>query len=404
MNFSAKQKEILQHGLNEDVFCASYGAIRSGKTYASALAFLIYTQSRAPKGARHLVAGRNLRTMKREIIPTLETFCDAAGTPHHYEYVDNTFHAGGHEYLLTAANDAKAEARIRGLTIHSILLDEATLVPQDFFEAMVGRMTYGESKGWLTFNPGHPYHWLKTDWIDTDGIERCVHCVMADNPSLPAKVIARNESLFDGVFKRRMIDGVWAAAEGAIYPSWQECRTPREADVRWRDIGLDYGISTVTAFVQLATLHNGQQVIDKCWSYDGRKSNPLTDGQIADALQAFAGDRVRTVYIDPSAASLHKELLRIKGRRFRVQFGRNEVIPGIRTCMNLLERGELKICDHPSTMGLRREMAEYSWEIGKEDRPVKANDHLCDALRYVAFSLNWLRRSAGGKIALPEGL
>ena len=92
------------------------------------------------------------------------------------------------------------------------------------------------------------------------------------------------------------------------------------------------------------------------------------------------------------------ELRRLKGRRFRVAYGCNEVIPGIRVTMNLLEQGHLKIADHPSTtMGLRREMAEYSWAV-----PVKTNDHRCDAMRYVCYSLNWLRRLQGKPVILSR--
>ena len=71
-------------------------------------------------------------------------------------------------------------------------------------------------------------------------------------------------------------------------------------EVRWRDIGLNYGIATVTAFVHLATLHNGQRVIEKIWAYAGSKHQQMTDSQIGNARQAFAGERVRTVYLDPS--------------------------------------------------------------------------------------------------------
>ncbi|CAM5367252.1 PBSX family phage terminase large subunit [Streptomyces californicus] len=62
----------------------------------------------------------------------------------------------------------------------------------------------------------------------------------------------------------------------------------------------------------------------------------------------------------------------------------NAVLDGIRTISSLLGTGDLLI--HESATGLVEELPGYSWddtaaEAG-EDKPIKENDHSCDALRY----------------------
>jgi phage terminase large subunit len=86
--------------------------------------------------------------------------------------------------------------------------------------------------------------------------------------------------------------------------------------------------------------------------------------------------------VDPSASSYIEQLHRdgVTG----VTAADNSVLDGIRTVSSLFSTGDLLV--HESARGLIDELPGYSWDDAAaekgEDKPIKENDHSCDALRY----------------------
>ena len=128
--------------------------------------------------------------------------------------------------------------------------------------------------------------------------------------------------------------------------------------------------------------------IEKEYYYDSSKTNrQKTDTEYAEDLKKFIdGIPVRAIYIDPSAASFKLECQR-NGIR-NILDAENEVLDGIRFVATLLNNGTLKITRCCKT--LIQEMSSYVWDskaknLG-EDKPLKKNDHLQDALRYLCYT------------------
>src|SRR5690625_6619890 len=73
--------------------------------------------------------------------------------------------------------------------------------------------------------------------------------------------------------------------------------------------------------------------------------------------------------------------------------GNNSIETGILRVNSYIERGKLKI--YHTCVNIVREHLEYKFpelDIDKEsknldERPIKANDHICDALRYLSMAL-----------------
>jgi hypothetical protein len=100
-----------------------------------------------------------------------------------------------------------------------------------------------------------------------------------------------------------------------------------------------------------------------------------------------------TVIIDPSAASFIA-LLRRKSGRYRVRPADNAVDDGIRETATALQTGRIKIGE--ALDNWQDEASGYVWdESAGEDRPVKVNDHLMDAMRYFVKTM---------RIATPKGV
>ena len=198
--------------------------------------------------------------------------------------------------------------------------------------------------------------------------------------------------MFTGVFYQRFVLGQWANAEGVIYRNFiVRDEKYQESDILYTDVGVDYGIKSTTAFIMVDYLKNGQQVIRKCYRYDGtvRESSVKTDEQLCEDFFTFiSGTKIRYVHVDPSAASFIQTLKIHPGRYFRVMDADNDVLNGIRVTMNMFESGKLIIAPDNSNEYILDEISGYTWDDVEVDRPTKIDDHFCDALRYVTYGNN----------------
>ena len=160
MTLTEKQRHLAAWGTRDGLIALSEGSVRSGKTFSAVIGFVAYTMAlREPY--KHLVLGRKLRVMESEILPTMRRLIDGFGGRSAYTRKDGILRAGNQEYHFVAGNDNKASDRLTGLTCHSALIDEATLIPQGFWEIGLTRLMFPGSKVWATCNPSGPRHWLK---------------------------------------------------------------------------------------------------------------------------------------------------------------------------------------------------------------------------------------------------
>ena len=201
-----------------DGFLSVYeGAIRSGKSHAATLAFLLETQQEHQRGRKHIVAGRNLLVMNRELMRSFEQHARDIGAAYTYSRADANMTVDGVEYFVVAGHDANSYKRVRSMTAGCALVDEGTLVPEDFFEEVLGRLSYDESKCLVTCNPKGKRHWLKANYIDKGMVDHRYRFSLHDNPTLGSKAKSRYHSIFSGVFHGRNILGEWQDAEGLIF-------------------------------------------------------------------------------------------------------------------------------------------------------------------------------------------
>ena len=92
-----------------------------------------------------------------------------------------------------------------------MLLDEATLVPESFFEMAISRLTFPSSKAFMSCNCDGPNHFLKKKYIDQNKLDEVVNFSLNDEShALDKKTRTRLEGMFSGVFKKRKIDNEWA--------------------------------------------------------------------------------------------------------------------------------------------------------------------------------------------------
>ncbi len=273
---------------------------------------------------------------------------------------------------------------------------------------LLTRLSLPGAKLFATMNPEGPYHWMKTDYIDkAKEIGAAVwHFILEDNNALDKEYVESLKREFSGLWFQRYILGLWVLAEGVVYPMWNEAKHVRPTpagDLTPVIVSVDYGTTNPSVFLQMARhTPTGRIHVCKEMYHDSVVSGQLTDGQLADKMEAFLPKEYLYVVVDPSATSFIVEL---KSRGIRVKEADNSVIDGIQAVCGLLHTDMLGV--DPSCQNLKREMGAYIWDSKAqnrgEDKPVKAHDHTQDSLRYGVMDLRQLNRkevsSPGGKQA-----
>jgi PBSX family phage terminase large subunit len=387
------------------------GAIRSGKTIASLVAFLI-ALSVAPSTGLVIIAGRSLQTIERNLIDPLqdEALFGVFSKYVHHTRGSTTAVILGRTVHLVGAADARAEGRLRGASVCLAVADEITLLPEAFFKQLLGRLSVPGARLIGTTNPDSSGHWLKRDFIDRAdelGIGHW-HFTLNDNPSLTvAYTDAIKAEYGEGtLFFKRFIEGLWIAAEGAVFDMWSEERHVVDALPKihkWVALGVDYGTANPFHATLVGLGADRRLYVASEWRYDGRhQRRQLTDAEYSQRLRAWLTDvpgigpvRPQFVTVDPSAASFVTQLRRDK---LTPTPANNAVLDGIRTMSTLLVAGKLLV--HSSCKGLIAEMPGYAWDDKAaekgEDKPIKVADHGIDSARYALFTTRalWQRHLA----------
>jgi len=395
--------------------CVWEGAVRSSKTIAQILRFLIAVP-KARQG-RIVILGRTRESIYRNIFEPMmdpELFGDVT------RHVKATLGAPtvkilGRVVHVIGANDKQAEDKIRGMTVALCLVDEITVIPEGAFKMMLSRLTAPGAMLLGSTNPDSPGHWLKRDYLDRlDELPnwRTWHFVLDDNIALPEQVKANLRANYTGLWYRRFINGEWVAAEGAIYDmfdpkvgggnviAWEDLPEMRELIA----VGIDYGTTNPTSAMLLgisAEHDRGRPTprlffIDE-WRYDSKAAQQkLTDAQLSRQLVAWLGENhlpastrarltPRFTILDPSAASLRVQMQQDGTMTTQAE---NEVLYGIRTVASLLAEKKLLITDR--CKGFIQEAPGYAWNpeatLKGEEKPLKVADHSLDAARYALIT------------------
>lgn len=384
------------------------GSVRSSKTISSLIAWLKFVRE-APPG-NLLMIGKTERTLKRNIIDPLTEMLG----PARCRLVQGSGELWllGRRVYLAGANDERSQERIRGLTLAGAYVDEISTIPQSFWSMLLSRLSVEGARLFGTSNPDSPAHWLKAEFLDRaavwlghdgvtdysdDGMDLARFSFrLADNPHLPAAYVASLSQEFVGLWRKRFIDGLWVAAEGAVYDMFDPER--HVVDVvpvvkRFVACSVDYGtVNPLHALLIGIGVDRRLYVVSE-WRWDSRaRLRQLTDAEYSAKLREwlasvrYPGSQLYGVtperfIVDPSAASFIRQL---HNDHMTVMGADNSVLDGIRLTASLFGSGRLLVSR--SCKALIGELSSYVWDdaarLRGEDKPLKLNDHGCDSLRY----------------------
>ena len=426
--FSRKQKQVLtwwckDSPVHDKDGIIADGAIRSGKTVSMSLSFAMWAMSTF-NGQNFAMCGKTIGSFRRNVLFWLKLMLKSRGYSVIDRRADNLIiiRKGDTEnyFYIFGGKDERSQDLIQGITLAGVFFDEVALMPESFVNQATGRCSVEGSKFWFNCNPDGPYHWFKVNWIDKStgylGKERVeqirkkaaeegkdpglkeilyLHFTMDDNLSLSEEIKARYRSMYIGVFFKRYILGLWAAAEGVIYDMFDPEKHVKNIKEFFqilvngnRYVSCDYGTQNATVFLLWNKGIDGKWYCIREYYYSGRdKGKQKTDAEYADDLKKWLdGTRIKAMIVDPSAASFIAEL---RKRGYKVIKANNDVLDGIRLVGMLLNL-EMLIFSSSCTETIK-EFASYichekAAEHG-EDKPVKQHDHGCDAVRYFVSTV-----------------
>ncbi|MFD5711334.1 PBSX family phage terminase large subunit [Streptomyces pharetrae] len=376
------------------------GAVSSGKTIASAWAWMMFVPQASTTGELVMI-GKTKDSLYRNVLQPLmnpEIFGELASQ---VEYTPGavTCRIFGRLIHIIGANDIKSENKIRGMTCAGAYVDEATLLPEPFWDMLLTRMRAVGARIYASTNPDAPTHWLKAKFID-DPVQRREMKVFSfqldDNVHLDPAYVAHIKASNVGLFYKRFVLGQWVAAQGAIYDMFDHAT--QVVDIvpmirKWVSVGIDYGATNPTHAVLIGLADDRRLYVVSEYRYARGTANlTLTQAdtsrrivQWLDDVPQYGRVRPQFVVVDPSAASFKTQLHQDGLSPVAAD---NSVLDGIRLVSNLLANRQLVI--HRSCRELLKEMDSYTWDpkaaLDGHDAPLKQNDHGMDALRYALMT------------------
>lgn len=366
-----------------------YGGARSGKSLLIAL-YMIQS-SLDYSGLRSLVARLRFNSARSSIwhetfLPLIRSAVPRGkyneNKTEFYVQLDN-----GSEIWLGGFDEKERTEKLLGHEYNLVYFNEVSEIGYDAVELGLSRLAKRSegfsNRAFFDCNPPSPLHWshkLFLEGVDPKNPKRKIEDHITDywtmmmNPAdnadnLDPNYFRRFRNMSDRM-RRRMEFGEFVKAEGVVYERFDIGQVVKEADLPLMErytIGLDFGLNM--AAVLVGWCGDSIYIIEDYGAYDS------TSAEFNSAMRAKWGDKIQTVYCDPSGGERLQEIS-------NSMEANNSVEPGIDAINSKIAQGRFFVCEKAT--GFLSEVWDYRRD--EKERIVKQNDHYMDAARYGIFS------------------
>lgn len=328
------------------------GSVSSGKTWISLVLWAFWVAT-MPTDGSYLMVAKTLTSLRRNCLDLLQDLVGPNNFTYSLSQKDGCLF--GRKIYLEGVNDARAESKIRGMTLQGAYCDEITLFTKDFFAMLLSRLRKEGAKLIGTTNPDTPGHWLKKEYIDR-GSELdllSMKFLIDDNIFLPRDYIENIKKEYTGVFHDRFILGKWVLAEGLIYRQYANNKKRYSInrksipDLKYINVGIDFGgNSSQHAFVASGF----PSAIDRVFVLRS-ESIKAAGTSVEDIVTMFIHFAehiekeygfIDTVYADSAEQAIINELRNKTKYDIRNSI-KNEIVDRIRCTDILLSTGRIKL-------------------------------------------------------------
>jgi phage terminase large subunit len=272
--------------------------------------------------------------------------------------------------------------KIRGRKRDYLWLNEANEFNFEDWQQLVLRTT---GKIYLDYNPSDPYSWIYEKVITRDDCTFLKSTYLA-NPFLDKDTIAEIERLkdLDPEYWRVYGMGEIGSVSTQIF---RQFNLVDDVQGRLIGYGLDFGFTnSPTALVEVRQLDDSLYIRELL--YEKR----LTNTDLANKMKELGIDRTTEIIGDSAEPKSIEEIYR---QGFNIKPAKKGA--GIHLGIDIMRRYKLNITK--DSLNAIKEFRSYKWATDKNgdvlNTPVKVNDHLVDAVRYLC--LNKLSINHSGK-------
>ncbi len=276
------------------------------------------------------------------------------------------------------------ESRVRGPNYAWGWVDELDfLADRAVWQALKGAVRDGPQPQLFATSTPKGRRLIWEDWIENATDNHALYrATTFDNPFIDAADYVQGLG-YAGRFYDQEITAEFVGYEGLVYPAFDRDRHVREVDTTgWPVIlGVDAGVRNPSAIATIRYSGDARHQ-EREFYQRGLGSDALRAAVKAEADRC--GRLLTSIEIDPSAAGL---IVDLGQDGYPVNKANNAVSDGIREVTSALNDG---MTIDPSCIHTIAEYESYSYPDGtrtETDNPVKQNDHLLDAIRYVCQAL-----------------
>ncbi|MGZ9445378.1 PBSX family phage terminase large subunit [Staphylococcus epidermidis] len=392
---------------NKNFYRVVKGSRGSKKSKTTALNFIYRLMEY--EWANLLVVRRFSNTNKQSTYTDLKWATNQLGVTHLFKFNDSlpeiTYKPTGQKILFRGLDDP---LKITSITVENGILcwawfEEAYQIETfDKFSTVVEsiRGSIDDSEFFkqitVTFNPWSERHWLKPTFFDEDTKLNNTFSYTTTyrvNEWLDEVDIARYEDLYRTNPRRARIvcDGDWGVAEGLVFENFEVKEFDWVKKLKEKQVvahGSDFGFTQdpTTLISTIVDIQNKE-----LWIYDEHYQRGMLTDEI---YQMYLDKGLKNVKI--IADSAEKRLITEIKRK-----GISNLKPSIKGQGSIMQGVQFiqgfKIYVHPTCEHTIEELNTYTFEQDKDgnwlNKPIDANNHLMDALRYSLEEFHFPRNN-----------
>lgn len=378
-----KQKKVLESTKREVLYTGGFG---SGKTRVLCIKAAMEASK---KGNVVMIIRKTLVSLKKSTLRSL--IYEDDGLPpvlprgtYNYNKAEGQIQLNNGGIILLCGLDNPT--RILSINAGCILIDEAVEINEEEYNSLFSRLRLkvGTRQILMATNPGPQSHFLyKRFFLENNNNREVINAPTNENFLLPQDYL---DSLMDSykdneLLYKKYIEGKWVTAEKSVFPTFN--REKHVKNIKYESdryiLGLDFGFTNQTAMLLAQVAGSKIVILEEVY-----KSKLLINeimNHIHDFNTRYKG--LKVIY-DPSAASLGAQ---IQHEGIDCAKANNDIIVGIsRINTKLAVREDTNEPDfyiNPNCVNFIREMENYQYEKDGSEKPIKVNDHLVDACKYL---------------------
>lgn len=421
MEYQEELHSVNTGGGIDIIFCA--GGYGSGKSRATLQEFLMRALEN-PRGSG-IFAAQTLGQLKKT---TLKLWFEEICPPpliENYNKSDGEIKLINGFTIFTVATDE--EQKIRSMTIGIAHLEEVSGIKQSIYVQLQSRMRdpYVKNKAIICCtNPANT--WIKGVFVDNDARKDPSHpqhdkynpfirsFIWATklNKKLPENFIEMNTVGKPEWYVKKYFEGSFEYNSGMVYPDIAktfitpypviENKTDKYGiPLSWeRVISLDHGLRNPTAVLFGAIDPKTGELVIYNEYYVRERTLPEHAKHIKPLVQEIQAGLLRFMVADPAIKQRSADVINGKSVQTHYgehglffQTGNNDLDYGLAKVNSYIFRGRIKI--YKTCVNLIEELLGYVYpeldmdnaSENQDEKPIKANDHACDSLRYMIAKL-----------------